>query len=114
VSKGLRPNFIRRKGEFCTRPTSRHTERTEVQKQQKSSRIKCQDVVEAEARACLVGLQCVHKKNVSSVVVESDNAMVVNAIQRQNQGMSRHWSLFEEINLHVSECCNFSTRKIGR
>jgi hypothetical protein len=38
--------------------------------------------VEAEARACLVGLQLAHEKGVNSVVPESDNCMVVNAIQR--------------------------------
>jgi ribonuclease HI len=78
------------------------------------SGVKCQDTVEAEAIACLVGLQFAHDRGVSSVVLESDNAMVVNVIQRQNQGMSRLWSLFEDINRHVSEFCNFSMRKIGR
>ena len=59
--------------------------------------IKCQDVTEAEAKACLLGLQSIHDRENTSIILESDCSTVVEAIKRKNQGKSRLWDLFEEI-----------------
>lgn len=71
--------------------------------------IKCQDVAEAETRACLLGRLCVHDTNASSVILESDNAYVVEAIRKKNQGLSRLWNLFGEIN-DIQERCVATSR----
>ncbi|KAM0908700.1 hypothetical protein ACQ4PT_015286 [Festuca glaucescens] len=53
--------------------------------------LKCQDVTEAEAMACLFGLQAVgvHEVSNASIILESDSSLVVEAIKRRNQGRSR-------------------------
>lgn len=76
--------------------------------------IKCQDPVEAEARACLLGLQCIHDAENSSIILESDNALVIAAIKNKNQGMSRLWHIFEEIDVIQARCLRFVAVKIGR
>ena len=78
------------------------------------SNIRCKEVFEAESRACLLGLQCIHDSNVSLIVLESDNAGVVEAIGAQNQTKSRLWSLFAEIKRLSLTCKKFVIQKIGR
>ena len=46
------------------------------------SKIRCKDVFEAEAKACLIGLKVINDISNISVVLESDNAGVVDAINR--------------------------------
>jgi hypothetical protein len=48
------------------------------------------------------------------VILESDNAGVVEAIQKQNQDLSRNWKIFDDINLLSSDCDCFECRKIRR
>jgi hypothetical protein len=46
--------------------------------------IKCQDIVEAEAKACLLGPQSAERVNDSVIFLESDKSVVVNAIKRRD------------------------------
>ncbi|KAM0840714.1 hypothetical protein ACQ4PT_059482 [Festuca glaucescens] len=73
-----------------------------------------QDIFEAEAWACLEGLKCMHDRSNYSVILESDNIRVVNAIRKKDEGFSRLWSIFEDINLYAAECKIFEVRKRGR
>jgi ribonuclease HI len=50
--------------------------------------INCEDAFEAEARACRLGLQRISDRSTQAVILESDNAAMVEAIQKQNQVIS--------------------------
>uniref|UniRef100_A0ACD5XW94 Uncharacterized protein n=1 Tax=Avena sativa TaxID=4498 RepID=A0ACD5XW94_AVESA len=76
--------------------------------------ISCQDVPEAETKACLLGLQSVHDAKNASVILESDNSVVVEAIKRRNQGLSRLWNLYEQIKNIQDICLDFEVVKIRR
>uniref|UniRef100_A0ACD5Y891 Uncharacterized protein n=1 Tax=Avena sativa TaxID=4498 RepID=A0ACD5Y891_AVESA len=76
--------------------------------------ISCQDVLEAETKVCLLGLQSVHDAKNASVILESDNSVVVEAIKRRNQGLSRLWNLYEQIKNIQDFCLDFEVVKIGR
>uniref|UniRef100_A0ACD5W8Q4 Uncharacterized protein n=1 Tax=Avena sativa TaxID=4498 RepID=A0ACD5W8Q4_AVESA len=78
------------------------------------SNIKCFDVPEAEARACLLGLKSVHDITGASIILESDNALVIEAIKKRNQKQSRLWKLFEDINFLSDTCRRFEATKIER
>jgi hypothetical protein len=54
-----------------------------------ATNLKCQDVPEAEAKACLLGMQSITDARNASIILESDNSMVVEGIKRRNQGHSR-------------------------
>jgi ribonuclease HI len=46
-------------------------------------------VAEAEAKACLLGMQSIQDVKNASINLKSDNSAVVEAIKRKNQGRSR-------------------------
>lgn len=52
--------------------------------------------------------------NHSSIILESDNAVVVEAIKNKNQGMSRLWHIYEEIVEIRARRSRFMAVKIGR
>jgi ribonuclease HI len=79
-----------------------------------AAEIKCQDVSEAEARACLLGLQSLQEAKNAVVILESDNSVVVKSIKRRNQGHSRLWKLYEDIKTIQDSCLHFQAVKIGR
>jgi ribonuclease HI len=76
--------------------------------------LKSVDVPEAEAKACLLGLKSIHDHSKASIVLESDSAIVVDAIKRRNQGKSRLWKLYEEIAKFQESCHWFEVCKTGR
>jgi ribonuclease HI len=76
--------------------------------------IKCQDVAEAEAKACLLGLQSAQSVNNSAIVLKSDSSVIVNAIIRRDQGHSRVWRIYEDIKTVQDSCLRFEIVKIGR
>jgi hypothetical protein len=49
--------------------------------------IKCQDVAEAEAKACLFDLQSIQSVENAAIKLESYNAVVVDAIKIRDQGL---------------------------
>jgi ribonuclease HI len=76
--------------------------------------IKCHDVAEAEARACLFGLQSMQSVENAAIILESDNAVVVDAIKRRDQRQSRLWRIYEDIKSIQDGCLRFEVFKIGR
>jgi ribonuclease HI len=79
-----------------------------------AAEIKCQDVPEAEARACLLELQSLQEAENAAVILESDSSVVVEAIKRRNQGHSHLWKLYEDIKTIQDSCLRFQAVKIGR
>ena len=61
-----------------------------------SGNLNKKDVPEAEAKVCLV-LQSVHAVESASIILESHNSSLVEAIERKNQGISRLCKLYDEI-----------------
>jgi ribonuclease HI len=72
------------------------------------------DVPEAEARACPLGLKCIHDTPNTLVILESDSAIVIEAIKKRNQDHSRVWKMFDDINDLINNCCRVQVAKIGR
>jgi ribonuclease HI len=68
--------------------------------------LKCQDVPEGEAKACLLGLKSIHDANNVSIIQESDNSLVVDAIKQRK--------LFEDIKDIQDRCLRFEVVEIGR
>jgi hypothetical protein len=50
---------------------------------QSTARIKCQDMPEDEARVCLLGLQSIHDVETASIILESNNSCIVEAIKHK-------------------------------
>jgi ribonuclease HI len=50
----------------------------------------------------------------ASIILESDNSMVVEGIKWRNQGHSRLWKLYEDIKTIQDSCARFDVVKIGR
>jgi ribonuclease HI len=78
------------------------------------SNLRCIDVPEAEAKACLLGLKSIHDPSKVSIILESDSAIVVEAIKRRNQSKSRLWKLYEDISKLQESCIQCEISKIGR
>jgi septation ring formation regulator EzrA len=75
--------------------------------------IKCQDVAEAEARACLFDLQSIQSVENAAIKLESYNAVVVDAIKRRDQGQSRIWRIYKNIKSIQDGYLCFEVVKIG-
>jgi ribonuclease HI len=78
------------------------------------SNLRCIDVPEAEAKACLLGLKSIHDPSKVSIILESDSAIVVEAIKRRNQSKSRLWRLYEDISKLQESCIQCEISEIGR
>ena len=59
-------------------------------------------------------LQSVHDRMNASIFMESDCSLVVDGLQRRNQGMSRLWNLFEEFKQLQDSSSYCVVEKIGR
>jgi ribonuclease HI len=77
------------------------------------SNLRCIDVPEAEAKACLLGLKSIHDPSKVSIILELDSAIVVEAIKRRNQSKSRLWKLYEDISKLQESCIQCEISKIG-
>ncbi|XP_024312404.1 uncharacterized protein LOC112269718 [Brachypodium distachyon] len=52
---------------------------------------------EAEAKACVVGLRLLGNVSQAPVILESDNAVVVNVIKSNGDRRGRIWHVYEEV-----------------
>jgi ribonuclease HI len=74
----------------------------------------CANVEEAEAIACLASLQMIPNPDNLSVVMETDNAAVVEAIKKRNQKLPCLWRTYDEIETFQARFSNFKVCKIRR
>jgi ribonuclease HI len=74
----------------------------------------CANAEEAEAIACLASLHMIPNLDNLSVVMESDNAAVVEAIKKRNQKLPCLWRTCDEIETFQARFSNFKVCKIRR